>query len=146
MDDVVGDLPNVTIRAEEVEAEAEEVVDGGTVGVGAVEGVVRHAESDAGNADAEHDGQAKHRERGKPIRHDGGVGTDNHAEEEEGLQPHGPVCFRRAPAGLEIGRDTSFDVVDERRSRSAGKADLRRIHTEHFRAVLSHSALTVLPV
>src|SRR5260370_36613149 len=55
MDKVVGDLPNVTVGAEEVEAQAQQVVDGGLVGVGTVQGIVRYTESDARDADPHQD-------------------------------------------------------------------------------------------
>src|SRR5437899_987815 len=70
MDDVVSNLPNITVSAKEVEAEAQQVVDGGIVGVGAMQGIMRYAESDARDADPQQDRQTEHGERGESIRHD----------------------------------------------------------------------------
>ena len=147
VNDVVGDLPDVTVGADEIEAQAKQVVDIGVVGVRAVECVVRHGEPDAGDADAEDNRQAEHGERRESIRHDGGVRAHDHAEQEKGLQPHGPVPLGGSPAGFEIGRDTGFDIADEGRRFPAGKGDGGGIELRHWGGSCRrvNSILTTVP-
>jgi len=92
---VVSEFPDVGIGAQRGEDMAEQTVDAGIGGIGAVQGVVGHREANARHADAQRQAQKPHPRQGQEAADDQPVGAEVQGDEDHRFGDHRRVRVLR---------------------------------------------------
>src|SRR5690606_35305471 len=73
MHNIVCDLPDVSVCAEQIEGESKRGIDFVTLGVGSMESIVRNGETDSSHADTHHHTHQPHGPQGESAGHEQGI-------------------------------------------------------------------------